>query len=72
MNPRTSLALLGIIILILGVFPLAAKAIPQIENFPVEAGSIVYQSILIVVGILALFLSGKPKEKSFPQIILQK
>ena len=72
MNPRTSLTLLGIIIIILGIFPLIAKAIPQLENFPVEAGSIVYQSILIVVGVLALLLSGKKKESGMPQIIMQK
>jgi len=73
LNPRTSLTLTGIIIILLGIIPLAAKAInlELLQKIP-EAGSIVYQSILIIVGILALFLSGKKKEKSFPHIIMQK
>jgi hypothetical protein len=72
MNPRTSLTILGIIIIILGIFPLASKAIPvsAIQNFPVEAGSVVYQAILVLVGIIALALSGQ--KKSMPQIIMQK
>lgn len=64
--------LFGIIILILGIFPLIVKAVPGLDNFPVEAGSIVYQSVLIAIGIIALFLSGKPKEKSLPQFIISK
>ena len=72
MNPRTSLTILGILLVILGIYPLAVKAVPSFENFPVEAGSVAYQSVVIVLGILALFLSGKKKEKSMPQYIIQK
>jgi K+-transporting ATPase c subunit len=72
MNPRTSLTILGILLLILGIYPLAVKAIPSLETFPVEAGSVVYQSIIIFVGILALFFSAKPRERSMPQYIIQK
>lgn len=72
MNPRTSLTILGILLIIVGIFPLAVKAIPSLENFPVEAGSAAYQSIVIVLGILALFFSAKPKEKGMPQYIIQK
>jgi len=73
MNPRTSLTFIGIIIILLGIIPLVAKAvsIDFLQKIP-EAGSVVYQSILVAVGILALLLSGKKKEKSFPQIILKK
>ena len=69
MNPRTSLTIIGILLIILGIYPLAVKAIPSIENFPIEAGSVAYQAIIIVLGILALFLSGKKKEKAVPQYI---
>ena len=73
MNPRASLTIIGILIIILGIFPLVAKAIPvpSIQNFPIEAGSIVYQSVIIIIGILALFLSGKKKASAMPQIILK-
>jgi hypothetical protein len=72
MNARTSLTIVGILIIVIAIYPLAFKAIPisALQNFPVEAGSLVYQSILVVVGILALFLSGK--KKSAPQYIIQK
>jgi hypothetical protein len=72
MNPRTSLTILGILLIVLGIYPLAVKAVPSLENFPVEAGSVAYQSIVIALGILALFLSGKPRERSMPQYIIQK
>ena len=71
MNPRASLTILGILLLVLGIYPLAVKAIPGLENFPVEAGSVAYQSIIIFLGIIALALSGKKKEKSMPQYILK-
>jgi len=72
MNARTSLTIIGILIIVIAIYPLAFKAIPvpALQNFPVEAGSIVYQSILVVVGILALFLSGQ--KRSVPQYIIQK
>jgi hypothetical protein len=74
MNPRASLTIIGILVIILGIFPLASKAIPipSIQNFPIEAGSVVYQSAIILIGILALFLSGKKKGSAMPQIIMQK
>jgi hypothetical protein len=72
MNARTSLTIIGILVIVIAIYPLAFKAIPipALQNFPVEAGSLVYQSILVVVGILALFLSGQ--KKSVPQYIIQK
>lgn len=69
MNPRISLTILGIIIIVLGILPLAVKAIPSLASFPVEAGSLVYQSILVVIGIIALALSGKKKESMKSQYI---
>ena len=74
MNPRTSLTILGIIIILLGIIPLAAKAAvlsDVLKSIP-EAGSIAYQAALVLIGIIALALSAKPREKSFPQIIVQK
>ena len=73
MNPRISLTIIGILIIVIAIYPLAFKAIPipALQNFPVEAGSLVYQSILVVLGILALFLSGK-KKPAPAQYIIQK
>jgi len=70
MNPRTSLTLTGIIVILMGIIPLAAKMVnlPILQAIP-EAGSVVYQSVLIVIGILALFLSGKKKQKQMPKYI---
>jgi hypothetical protein len=73
MKPSTSLTFVGIIILVLGIIPLAAKLpflAESFKNIP-EAGTVIYQSVLILVGIIALLLSGKKKEK-MPQIIVQK
>ena len=66
------MTIIGILVIVIAIYPLAFKAIPipALQNFPVEAGSLVYQSILVVVGILALFLSGQ--KKSVPQYIIQK
>lgn len=66
--------ILGVIIIIIGIIPLAAKTVflPEIlKNIP-EAGSVAYQTILVIIGIIALALSVKRKEKQFPQIIVQK
>ena len=73
MNPRTSLTLFGIIIIVLGVIPLTTKLAffpASLKNIP-AAGSIVYQAVLIVIGILALMLSGKKKQPQ-QQIIMQR
>ena len=75
MNPRTSLTIVGIVIIILGIIPLLGKVIPAtsefLKNIP-EAGSMAYQAIIVLIGIIALALSAKKKESAMPQIIMQK
>jgi|GEM_PF-5651780 len=67
MRPRVILFLIGICVLLLGILPLIANLIPAaatwIEGLP-PAGSVIYQALLVLLGIIAIGYSFKrPKIK---------
>ena len=57
MNPRVVLFFVGIVIFIMGFVPLIANSVPAaagwIEGLP-PAGSMIYQAVLSVLGVVAL------------------
>jgi len=66
MNSKTSLIFFGLITLIVGIIPLVTKTFPSTADslkFLPLAGSYGYQAIIILIGIIALLLSGSPKKK---------
>jgi len=62
MKPKAILFFVGLLVLILGAAPLVANLIPAtaqwLNNLP-KAGSIVYQLILTIIGIVAIGHSMK-------------
>ena len=64
MKPRIILFFVGVCILILGALPLIANIIPAasawIEDMP-PAGSITYQFLLVLLGVIAVSYSIKGK-----------
>ncbi len=57
MKPRIVLFFVGTLVLIMGAAPLIAQAIPAAKNWITDlppAGSALYQSILTILGVIAL------------------
>jgi len=70
MNPRTSLTLIGILLIIIGLAPVIATTVKLefMQSIP-ETFSLIYQGIIVFIGIIPIFLSGKKKESKMPFII---
>lgn len=70
MNPRSSLTIIGILLILIGLAPVIATTakLEFMQSTP-ETFSLIYQGVIVLVGVIALFLSGKKKESKMPFII---
>ena len=70
MKPKTILFFTGLATLLLGALPLL-KCIPQVNNIiqaMPAAGSTAYQTIIVLVGVVAIYFSLKKK----PVVVQQR